>query len=83
MFEVEDPEKVQGSSVFGFLAPESVQSAKHDFAGMGPCRTGVRKHYTGVTARGNKISIEVLGTPITYLGTPSRILCVRDVSKPK
>ncbi|MDO9550576.1 MAG: PAS domain S-box protein [Methanoregula sp.] len=83
LFEVEDPETIQGRSIFGFVAPESLQSAKHDFAGMEPERNGVRQYYTGVTSRGNKISIEVLGTPITYMGTPSHILCVRNISKPK
>jgi PAS domain S-box-containing protein len=81
LFEVEDEESVHGCLVFRFVAPESLERAKRDFAGMEPEREAMMRTYAGITARGNRITVEVLGNRITYKGNAANIISVRDVSK--
>ncbi len=72
---------MNGGSVFRFIAPESVADAQRDFAGLRQERKGVMRTYTGITARGNRFTVEVLGNHITYGGRVAVIISVRDVSK--
>lgn len=81
LVELEDTTEVQGTSVFRFLAPESRERAKHDFAAMSPSRKAVMQTYAGITARGNHITVEAIGNPITYKGSPANIISIREISK--
>lgn len=81
LVELEDNAEVQGTSVFRFVAPESREQAQRDFAAMGPSRKAVMQTYTGITARGNRITAEVIGNPITYKGNPANIISIREISK--
>ena len=81
LVELEDNTEVQGTSVFRFLAPESRERAQRDFAAMSPSRKAVMQTYTGITARGNRITVEAMGNPITYKGSPANIISIREISK--
>ncbi|MDP3564396.1 MAG: PAS domain S-box protein [Methanoregula sp.] len=81
LIEADDLKAVHGRSVFSFIAPESLERAKRDLAAMGPERKGVMQTYKGITARGNRITVEVLGNRIMYNGTTANIISIRDVSK--
>lgn len=80
LFELDDPEAVRGCPVFRFIAPESLENARRDFASMGPDRKAIMQTYTGITAKGNRITIEVLGNRIVFEGRAANIISVRDVS---
>lgn len=80
LFEVDDPESFYGTSMFRFVAPESLEDARRDFVSMNPERKAIMQTYTGITARGNRVSIEVLGNQILYKGKRVNIISVRDIT---
>ncbi len=80
LFELDNLEAALGGPVFRFVAPESLENAQRDFATMGPERKAIMQTYTGITAKGNRITAEVLGNRIVYEGRTANIISVRDVS---
>ncbi|MDO9325188.1 MAG: PAS domain S-box protein [Methanoregula sp.] len=81
LFELENMEAVHGCPALRFVAPESLEDARRDFATMNPERKAIMQTYTGITARGNRVAIEALGNQITYKGSCVNIISVRDVSR--
>lgn len=81
MLELDSTTAAQPLAVFDFLAPESLELAKHDFHAMQEGHHGVLRTYRIVTARKNLRQIEVVGNRITYDGHPAAILSARDITE--
>ena len=80
MFEIASPPGPTPLTVFGFIAPDSLNRVRHDFFNMSPDRKGTTRTYSAITAQGKKLYIETLGNRISYKGKPANIISIRDTT---
>lgn len=81
MLEIDSTTATRPLTVFDFLAPESLDKAKHAFFTIQNGRRGVLRTYRILSARKNPRQIEVVGNRITYDGSQAVILSVRDTTE--
>ncbi len=81
MLEIDSTAACQPLKVFDFIAPDSMEIARHHFSLMSEGRRGSMRTLKAVTSRGRILSVEVLGNRISYDGQPANIISVRDVTE--
>jgi PAS domain S-box-containing protein len=81
MLEVDSTTASRPLTVFDFVAPESMESARQDFFSMQDHLRGTLRTYRAVTSRGRRLFVEVVGNRIQYDGEPANIISVRDVTR--
>ncbi len=80
MLEIDCKSAARPLTVFEFIAPESIETARQDFFAIQPDRKAVMRTYKATSAKGNVLYVEVIGNRITYDDNPAIIISVRDIS---
>jgi len=73
-------EKITGTSITKYLAPESVPVAIEDQINVLNDKGGYLSVYKAISSRGEPFWIEGLGTKIIYQNQPANIVVIRDIT---
>jgi len=80
MFGYERIEEILPNNSISFIAPESRETVVADLQNVLNGNQGYVQKYVAVKKSGEKISVESVGTRITYKGTDANIVALRDVT---
>jgi PAS domain S-box-containing protein len=76
-----DPAALAGRNVMEYLAPESHEAAIHDFKQVAQGHDAFLSEYTLVAGPGIRKNVESIGKVISYKGTPSILISLRDITE--
>jgi PAS domain S-box-containing protein len=80
MVETDDVPGLVGRNVLEFIAPESREDAVGDFRSVAQGHDAYLMQYNAVSEKGNKFCVESIGKVISYEGTPTVLISLRDVT---
>jgi len=70
-----------GKNVMEFIAPESREDVRRDFAEVSRGHDRYLAEYNVISAKGRKISVESIGKVISYEGKPADLISLRDITE--